>query len=62
MAINSKMTRRRTLVLFSVFVGILLLTIIQVARLQIFKYKEYNEAVLRQQTNSSQVTAMRGTI
>lgn len=62
MAVNSKMVRRRTLVLFSILVGILLLTIIQVARLQIFKYKEYNDAVLRQQTNSSQVTAMRGTI
>jgi len=62
MAVNSKMVRRRTLVLFSILVGILLLTIIQVARLQLFKYKEYNDAVLRQQTNSSQVTAMRGTI
>ena len=62
MAVNSKVLKRRTLGLFAILTAVLLLTIIQIARLQIFKYTEYNEAVLRQQTNSSQVTAMRGTI
>ena len=62
MALNTKMIRKRILVLFSIFVVILLLTTVAVAKLQIFDYQEYNEAVLRQHTRSSQVSAMRGTI
>ena len=62
MAVNSKLIRRRIFVLFTSAVVILSLTTIKIAKLQIFNYKEYNDAVLAQQNSSSKVSAMRGTI
>lgn len=62
MAVRSKYTKRRIYILFAIFVAVLLCTTGVVAKLQIFNYDEYNDAVLRQQTRSAKVTAMRGTI
>ena len=62
MAVKSKYTKRRIYILFAIFVAVLLCTTGVVAKLQIFNYDEYNDAVLRQQTRSAKVTAMRGTI
>ena len=54
--------KRRALVILSVGVTFLSLTLIRIGYLQIFKCEEYTNAVIDQQTQASQVNAMRGTI
>lgn len=54
--------KRRALVILSLGVTFLSLTLIRIGYLQIFKCEEYTNAVIDQQTQASQVNAMRGTI
>ncbi len=54
--------KRRALLILSIGVTLLSLTIIRIGYLQIFKCEEYTNAVIDQQTQASQVNAMRGTI
>lgn len=54
--------KRRAMLWIGIMVVLLALTIIRIGYLQIFKCEEYTEAVIDQQTQASQVNAMRGTI
>ena len=62
MSVNLGKAKKRIGRLTLIIVFFLSLTLIRVAYLQIFKCKEYRTAVIEQQTQSSKVNAMRGTI
>lgn len=62
MAVNIRKTKLRAMRLIVITLILLSLTLTKVAYLQIFKSEEYSNAVIQQQTQASQVNAMRGTI
>lgn len=62
MAGNIGKIKRRAMRLLLIMVAALALTIIRIGYLQIFKCEEYTQEVIQQQTQSSKVTPMRGTI
>ena len=59
---NMRKVKFTAMVLLMVMVILLALTLVRIGYLQIFKCEEYTAAVIDQQTQASQVTAMRGTI
>ena len=59
---NIRKVKFSAMVLLMVMVILLSLTLVRIGYLQIFKCEEYTAAVIDQQTQSSKVTAMRGTI
>ena len=59
---NIRKVKFSAMVLLMVMVILLSMTLVRIGYLQIFKCEEYTAAVIDQQTQSSKVTAMRGTI
>lgn len=59
---NLRKTKLRGMWLLIIMTVLLMLTVIRIAYLQIVKYSEYSDSIIDQQTQSSKVTAMRGTI
>lgn len=62
MTVNEGKIKKRAMVIVLCMIAALALTLIRIGYLQIFKCEEYTKAVIDQQTQASQVTAMRGTI
>lgn len=59
---NLRKVKFTAMVLILAMIALLAMTLIRIGYLQIFKCEEYTAAVIDQQTQSSKVTAMRGTI
>ncbi|MDY3929888.1 MAG: penicillin-binding transpeptidase domain-containing protein [Clostridia bacterium] len=59
---NLRKVKFTAMVLILAMIAFLAMTLIRIGYLQIFKCEEYTAAVIDQQTQSSKVTAMRGTI
>ena len=59
---NLRKIKQRAALILGIMIAILVLTLIKITWLQTFKYKEYSDIIIDQQTQASKVNAMRGTI